>query len=100
MGSIPIQTLAMSGIASWKVRIIVLKLSVLARYFVIEDQVQKAPHPMKTSLYLSVNLLLRRKVIEPKIVKRFPHIDTMYQSLNSLTFSVKLRLFQESYRFS
>ena len=86
----------MRGIASWKVRIIILKLSVLPRYFVIEAQVQKAPHPMKTSLYFRTNLLLRRKQTEPKIVQRFPHIDTMYHSLNSLTFSEKLSVFQES----
>ena len=100
MGRIPIQTLAMRGIASWKVLMIILKLSVFPRYFVIDAQQQNAPAPIKTSLYFSVNLLLRRKQIEPKIVHKFPHIETRYQSLKSLTFSVKLRVLQESLRFS
>ena len=96
IGRIPTHTLAISGIASWKVRIMRLNDSVFPRYFVIDDQVQNAPAPIKTSLYFRVNLLLKRKQIEPKIVQRFPHIETIYQSLKSLTFSVKLNVFQES----
>ena len=51
----PIQTFIIRGIASWKVLMMMLKFSVLPRYFVIDAHVQKAPAPIKTSLYPNSN---------------------------------------------
>ena len=59
----------------------------LAKYLVIEDQVQKAPSPMKASAYPVSKKHEKITKREPKIEHRFPMRDTMYHALNSLSFS-------------